>query len=90
MLGVKYHYTYLWFYLGTWLYGHINTWFGIAGTPWENMIYLCVCAFALNTLLFHGSIIKKGFFTLWMYGIQEVASGIFYPLFMAAVDLTGR
>ena len=90
MLGVKYHYTYLWFYLGTWLYGHINTWFGIAGTPWENMIYLCVCAFALNTLLFHGSIIKKGFFTLWMYGIQEVASGIFYQLFMVAVDLTGR
>lgn len=89
MLGVKYHYTYLWFYLGTWLYGHINTWFGIAGTPWENMIYLCVCAFALNTLLFHGSIIKKGFFTLWMYGIQEVASGIFYPLFMAAASLNG-
>ena len=61
MLGIKYRYTYLWFYLGTWLYGHINVWFYIAGTVWGNFIYLCVCAFALNTLLFHGSIIKKIF-----------------------------
>ncbi len=89
MLGVKYRYTYLWFYLGTWLYGHINVWFGIAGTAWENMIYLCACAFALNTLLFQGSIIKRGFFTLWMYGIQEAAGIIFYLLFMAAANLIG-
>lgn len=90
MLGVKYRYTYLWFYLGTWLYGHINTWFGIVGTPWGNMIYLCICAFALNTLLFHGSIIKRGFFTLWMYGVQETAGGIFFPLFTVAASLNGR
>ncbi len=90
MLGAKYRYTYLWFYLGTWLYGHINAWFVIAGTTWGNMIYLCCCAFVLNTMLFHGSIIKRGFFTLWMYGIREVAAGIFIPLFMAAAVLSGR
>ena len=90
MLGAKYRYTYLWFYMGSWLYGHMNAWFGIVGTAWGNMIYLCVCAFTLNILLFHGSVIKRGFFTLWMYGIQEVVSGIFYQLFMVAVDLTGR
>ena len=90
MLGAKYRYTYLWFYLGTWLYGHINVWFGIAGTAWGNMLYLCVCAFALNTMLFQGSVIKRGFFTLWMYGMQEVAGVIFYLLFMASASLIGR
>lgn len=90
MLGAKYRYTYLWFYLGTWLYGYVNARFGITGTTWGNMIYLCGCAFAVNTLLFHGSIIKRGFFTLWMYGIREVASGAFIPLFMAAAVLNGR
>lgn len=90
MLGEKYRYTYLWFYMGTWLYGHINAWLVIVGTTWGNMIYLCVCSFALNTLLFHGSIIKRSFFTLWMYGIREVAAGIFIPLFMAAAVLNGR
>ncbi len=89
MLGVKHRYTYLWFYLGTWLYGHINAWFGIAGTAWGNMLYLCVCAFVLNMLLFHGSVIKKGFLTLWIYGVQEVAGGAFYPLFMAAAKFMG-
>ena len=73
MLGTKYRYTFLWYYLGTWLYGHINVWFAIAGTVWGNMIYLCACALALNTLLFHGSTIKRSFFTLWIYGIHEVA-----------------
>ncbi|MEZ3487259.1 MAG: GHKL domain-containing protein [Lachnospiraceae bacterium] len=90
MLGVKYRYTYLWFYLGTWLYGHANVYFRITGTVWGNMIYLCTCAFALNSLLFHGSIIKRSFFTLWMYGIREVASGIFLTLFLAAAVLSGR
>lgn len=81
MLGTKVRYAYLWFYLGTWLYGHINVWFGVAGTVWGNLIYLCVCAFALNSLLFHGSGIKRCFFTLWIYGVQEVACGIYLPLF---------
>lgn len=90
MLGVKYRYTYLWFYLGSWLYGHINVRFGVAGTSWGNMVYLCGCAFALNTVLFHGSIIKRGFFTLWLYGIQEVAGGIFYLVFMSLASLTGQ
>lgn len=49
MLGAKYRYTYLWFYLGTWLYGYMNARFGITGTTWGNMIYLCGCAFAVNT-----------------------------------------
>ena len=90
MLGTKHRYAYLGFYLGTWLYGHINVWFYIAGTVWGNFIYLCVCAFALNTLLFHGSIIKKIFFILWMYGVQEVACSIFFPLFRAMAVLSGN
>lgn len=90
MLGTKHRYAYLGLYLGTWLYGHINVWLCIAGTVWGNFIYLCVCAFALNTLLFHGSIIKKIFFILWMYGVQEVASSIFFPLFRAIAVLNGR
>ena len=88
MFGTKYRYTYLWFYLGTWLYGHLNVWFAITGTPWGNMVYLYICAFALNTFLFHGSAIKKSFFTLWMYGIQEAAADIFIPLFLAAASLS--
>lgn len=90
MLGTKYRYTFLWYYLGTWLYGHINVWYGIAGTVWGNMIYLCACALALNTLLFHGSAIKRSFFTLWIYAIHEVASAVLFPLFQSIAILNGQ
>ena len=90
MLGTKYRYTFLWYYLGTWLYGDINVWYGIAGTVWGNMIYLCACALALNTLLFHGSAIKRSFFTLWIYGIHEVASAVLFPLFQSIAILNGQ
>ena len=90
MLGTKFRYTFLWLYLGTWIYGNINVRFEIVGTVWGNMIYLCICSFALNSLLFHGSVIKKGFFTLWMYGIREVAGSIFFPLFQAIAILNGQ
>lgn len=90
MLGIKYRYTYLWFYLGTLIYAQINVRFHLAGTALGNQLYLCVCAFALNILLFQGSIIKKCFFTLWIYGVPEVASNIFLPLCSALAILNGQ
>ena len=90
MLGIKYRCTYLWFYLGTLIYAQLNVRFQFAGTVWENQIYLCICALALNTLLFQGSIIKKSFFTLWMYGVPEVASNIFLPLFYIIAVVNGQ
>lgn len=84
MLGAKYHYTYVWFYLGSLIYGQANVMFSLAGTQWGNLIYLCICAFGLNMLLFHGSVVKKSFFTLWMYCVPEVAFFALYPLFFAA------
>lgn len=90
MLGAKYPYTFVWYYLGTLLYGQLNARLVLAGTPWGNLIYLCGCAFALNMLLFYGSTLKKTFLTIWMYCVPEVAFCIFFPLFYALSVLRGQ
>ena len=81
MLGSKIQYTYLWFYVGNVLYGQINVRLSLAVTLWGNLIYLCGCAFLLNVLLFYGSVIKKVFFTLWMYCGAELVCDMFLILF---------
>lgn len=90
MLGVKYRYAYALYYLGSLFYGQLNAWFVLAGTPWGNLVYLCGCALALNMLLFHGSVMKKGFFTVWMYCVPEVAGCIFFPLFHGFAAINGQ
>lgn len=89
MLGAKYRFAYIWYYLGSLFYGQLNVWLVLAGTPWGNLVYLCGCAFALNMLLFHGSVMKKCFFTAWMYCVPEVACVIFFPLFHALTVMNG-
>lgn len=89
MLGTKYHYTFVWFYLGSFLYGHANKAFVITGTVSGNFIYLCVCGFVLNMMLFHGSILKKCFFTLWMYCASGIVFCAILPLFHAAAVAHG-
>lgn len=74
MLGAKYRYAYLWFYLGSFIYGQMNVRFSLAGTVRGNFIYLFGCSFVLDLLLFHGSMIKKAFFTLWMYCAPGLAA----------------
>jgi hypothetical protein len=90
MLGTKYQLAFIWYYLGSLLYGQLNVRFVLAGTPWGNLVYLCGCAFALNMLLFHGSVMKNGFFTVWMYCAPEVAYGIFFPLFHGLAVMNGQ
>lgn len=90
MLGVKYYNAYLWFFLGTFLYGQMNVRYTLAGTVWGNLAYLCVCSFGLNLMLFHGSVIKKGFFTLWMYCAPGIAFDVFFPLVRAAAIMNGE
>lgn len=89
MLGSKYRCTFLWFYLGSALYGNANKLFVLAGTTLENFIYLCGCAMLLNTLLFEGSIVKKCFFTLWMYCAGELVFCAFFPVFHGAALIQG-
>lgn len=89
MLGSKYHYTFLWFYLGNLLYGQINVTFSLTVTTRGNLIYCCICAFILNMLLFHGSVIKKCFFTLWMYCIHGSVFGALFPFIHAAFLVKG-
>lgn len=81
MLGAKYRFTFAWFYLGSFLYGNANKIFMIAGTIRSNFIYLCACALVLNILLFHGSMVKKCFFTLWMYCASGIVFCAVFPLF---------
>ncbi len=90
MLGIKYRYTYLWYYLGCLFYGQMNVRFTLAGTSFGNLIYLCGCAFVLNMLLFRGNAVKTGFFTLWMYCAPEVAYGILFPLFHGLAVVNGQ
>lgn len=87
MFGTKYRHTFVWFYLGSFIYGYINRTFVLAGTTLGNFIYLSLCGLALNMLLFHGSAVKKIFFTLWMYCAPELAFCSIFPLVhTAAVD----
>lgn len=81
MLGTKYRFSFVWFYLGSLLYGQANVVFGIAGTVRGNLIYLCACSLVLKMLLFHGSIVKKCFFTLWMYCASGIVFCTVFPLF---------
>ncbi len=90
MLGEKYSYTYLWFYLGTLVYGQLNVRFTLAGTTLGNLIYLCSCSFVLNMLLFHGSAVKKSFFTLWVYCVPGVALCAVWPIFHALAITGGQ
>lgn len=90
MLSNKYHCTFVWYYLGTLLYGHLNVLLVLAGTPWGNLVYLCGCSFMLNMLLFHGSILKKAFFTIWIYCVPETAYGIYFPLFYSLAGSRGQ
>lgn len=83
MLGAKYRFTFVWFYLGSVLYGNINKTFVIAGTIQSNFVYLCTCALVLNILLFHGSVVKKFFFTLWIYCASGIVFCAVFPLFHA-------
>lgn len=76
MLGAKRRFSYLWFYLGSLIYGQMNVRFHLAGTARGNLIYLCGCAFVLNLLLFYGSLVKKAFFTLWVYCAQGVSADV--------------
>lgn len=80
MLGSKVRYTYLWFYLGNIIYGQINVRLSLAVTLRGNLFYLCGCAFLLNLLLFYGSVIKKFFFTLWMYCGAELVFDMLFIL----------
>lgn len=89
MFGTKYRYTFVWFYLGSFLYGFLNRTFILAGTTLGNFIYLSLCGLALNMLLFHGSAVKKIFFTLWMYCAPELAFCAVFPLFHAAALANG-
>ena len=90
MLGGKYRYTYVWFYLGSLIYGQANVRFFRVGTIWGNLLYLCGCAFVLNMALFHGSTVKKSFFTLWVYCIPDVAFCAVMPLFYASAAARGQ
>jgi hypothetical protein len=90
MLGTKHRFAYVWYYLGSLFYGQLNVRFVLTGTSWGNLIYLCGCAFTLNMLLFHGSAVKKVFFTVWMYCAPEVACGIFLPLFHGLTVTNGQ
>lgn len=55
----------------------------IAGTIQGNFVYLCTCAPVLNILLFHGSVVKKLFFTLWIYCASGIVFCSVFPLFHA-------
>lgn len=89
MLGAKYRCTPVWFYLGSLLYGQVNVAFALAVTARSNLIYHCACAFVLNIFLFHGSVIKKGFFTLWVYCAHGSVFGALFPLAHAAAIAGG-
>ena len=89
MLGAKYRCAFAWFYLGSFLYGNANKLFVLAGTTLENFVYLCGCALLLNALLFQGSIVKKCFFTLWVYCAAELVFCALFPPFHAAALLGG-
>lgn len=90
MLGAKHRYTPLWFYLGSLLYGQINLALSLAVTTRSNRIYNCVCALVLNMLLFHGSIIKKVFFTLWIFCAHAGVFGALFPLAHASAMAAGQ
>ncbi len=90
MLGAKFTYGYVWFYLGTLLYGQLNVRFALAETGRGNLIYSCLCSLALCSLLFHGSLIKKGFFVTWLYCVPPVAFNVFFPLIYAAAMVNGQ
>ncbi len=89
MLGAKYRYAFVWFYLGSFIYGYANTAFGITGTVRGNFIYLCMCGLVLNMLLFHGSTVKKCFFTLWMYCASGIVFCAIFPLFHGLAVING-
>lgn len=77
MLGARFRYAYVWFWIGNFVYGQMNARFSLAVTVGENLLYLCGCGFLLNVFLFHGSAVKKAFFTLWIYCAAElVANGL--------------
>ncbi len=77
MLGAESRYGYIWFYLGNFIYGQLNVRFSLAVTVGGNLIYLCGCAFLIHLFLFHGSAVKKAFFTLWIYcGADLVNMGL--------------
>lgn len=90
VLGSKYSYGYIWFYLGTLLYGQLNVRLSLAETSRGNLIYGCLCSLALCSLLFHGSIIKKAFFVIWLYCVLPVAFSVFFPLIYAAAVINGQ
>ncbi len=89
MLGAKSRYAFVWFYLGSFLYGNANKLFVLAGTTLENFVYLYSCALLLNVLLFQGSMVKKCFFTLWIYCAAELVFCAVFPLFYGAALLNG-
>ncbi len=78
MLGEKYRYTFLWYYLGNVFYSQVNMTFSLAMTTRVNMLYNIVCTFLLHLLLFHGSVRKKCFFTLWVYCFPIIIFGALY------------
>lgn len=43
MFGTKFRYTFVWFCLGSFLYGFLNRTFILAGTTLGNFIYLSLC-----------------------------------------------
>lgn len=86
MLGSKYRWTPFWFYLASLLYGQINIALALAVTSWGSFLYNGICAFVLNYILFRGSVIKKAFFTLWLYCAHAVVfSALFLPAHAAAI-----
>jgi len=89
MFGAKYRFAFVWLYLGSFLYGHLNQTFVLAGTTLENFIYLSLCGLVLNMLLFHGNTVKKIFFTIWMYCAPELAFCAIFPLLHAAAVING-
>lgn len=90
MLGPKYRHGYLLFYLGNLLYGQMNVKYALAETGHGNLLYSCLCLFVLCSLLFHGSVIKKSFFIIWLYCVLPVAFNVFFPLLYAAFLINGQ
>lgn len=58
MFGTKYRHTFVWFYLGSFIYGFVNRTFVLAGTTLTNFIYLSLCGLVLNMLLWNPDLDK--------------------------------
>lgn len=79
-LGNRYRATPAAFIAASLLYGWINGTFGIATTLLSNCLYFFAGNFTLSILLFHGCILKKLFFILFVQSLPGVFFYILLPL----------